>query len=69
MIMNSFEEETLQLLSDINQLKIAIDKEVDWFLAYTEEKDQNRKKLYESVYLSKQEAVSKLAKKFYDQYE
>ncbi|PIY72304.1 hypothetical protein COY87_01665 [Candidatus Roizmanbacteria bacterium CG_4_10_14_0_8_um_filter_33_9] len=67
--MNSFEEETLQLLSDINQLKIAIDKEVDWFLAYTEEKDQNRKKLYESVYLSKQEAVSKLAKKFYDQYE
>ncbi|PIP34671.1 hypothetical protein COX21_01675, partial [Candidatus Falkowbacteria bacterium CG23_combo_of_CG06-09_8_20_14_all_41_10] len=62
-------EETLQLLSDINQLKIAIDKEVDWFLAYTEEKDQNRKKLYESVYLSKQEAVSKLAKKFYDQYE
>ncbi|MEK7622304.1 MAG: hypothetical protein AAB430_00405 [Patescibacteria group bacterium] len=67
--MNSFEEETLQLLSDINQLKIAINKETDWFLAYTEEKDQNRKKLYESVYLSKQEAVSKLAKKFYDQYE
>ena len=67
--MDILEEETLQLLSDINTLKQAINKETDWFLAYTEEKDQNRKKLYESVYLSKKELLSKLAKKFYDQYE
>ena len=57
--MDILEEETLQLLSDINQLKMAIDKETDWFLAYTKEKDQNKKKLYESVYRSKQEEIGR----------
>ena len=66
--MENFNEQKYKLLENIGILIKAINKEVDWFLAYLGEKDKYKKKLYESVYLSKREAVSKLAKKFYDQY-
>lgn len=51
----------------VSKIKKAIDDEVDWFIAYFQEKDRHKKEFYHSMFLSKQTKRLETAKEIYEQ--
>jgi len=58
----------MELLVDVGSLIKAVNACADWFIAYIREQDKFKKRFYESVYLSKQAKVRRLARRCYDKY-
>lgn len=52
----------INILSGIGQLTKAINDEIDWFIAYTREKDKQKKAFYFTIFLSKQDKRVELAR-------
>jgi hypothetical protein len=53
----------IKILSGSGQLIKAIDGEVDWFIAYLQEKDKRKKELYFTTFLSKKDKRIDLARR------
>jgi hypothetical protein len=53
----------LKILNGSGQLIKAIDDEVDWFIAYLQEKDKQKKAFYFSIFKSKQDKRIVLARR------
>lgn len=62
-------DEELKMLRQIEDMKKAIDDEVDWYIAYLEEKDPSKKKFYFSMFESKQQKRIELAKEYSNEHE
>lgn len=66
--MKNFEARKIKLLQNVKRLQDAIDLELDWFIAYIQEKDKHKRSFYEAMCLSKQEERIKVAKEVYERY-
>lgn len=64
--MQNFNETKLDLLRSIDKLTHAIDDEIDWFLASSNEKDLKRKAFAKNMFLEKQKETRQLAKEEYE---
>lgn len=54
------------LLQSIDRLNKAISDEVDWFIVYLQEADEEKKKFYYSIHLSKEKKRIQIAKEEYE---
>lgn len=58
-----------EFLADNDSLIKAILKRIDWYIAYSKERDQLKKKIYFTIYEEKCKQLESVAEKLYGKYQ
>lgn len=66
--MTDFNQQKLELLTSIGRYITAINNEVDWFIAYSQETDPVKRKVYYTIFESKCKKTLEIAKEEYERF-
>lgn len=66
--MQNLNEMKIELLKSIDRLCVAIDNEVDWFLASSNEKDLKRKAFARNMFYEKQKETRRIVKEEHERF-